>query len=172
MTLSFVVVGEDLVLLMVVEPLSTLVTVEVGSRMSDVGTSDCGRLGPFSTSARWGGGVVDVDPLGLRPSRGSGRVRLCWSCPADCCQSAAYYYHGLILDEGNMEKSHGMVIDALQVVDEYFKESTFIIASIYELNLIIETSDYVLTSIRLVICSDDESEGKKKQAVMAKKKQG
>ncbi|XP_039025496.1 uncharacterized protein LOC120158822 [Hibiscus syriacus] len=37
--------------------------------------------------------------------------------------SAAYYYHGLILDEGKIVKSHGMVVAALQAADEYFKES-------------------------------------------------
>ncbi|CAN1265798.1 hypothetical protein LINPERPRIM_LOCUS12338 [Linum perenne] len=38
-------------------------------------------------------------------------------------QAAAYYYHGLILDEGNTEKSHGMAVAALQAADEFFKES-------------------------------------------------
>ena len=38
-------------------------------------------------------------------------------------QAAAYYYHGLILDEGNTEKSHGMAVAALQAADECFKES-------------------------------------------------
>lgn len=38
-------------------------------------------------------------------------------------QAAAYYYHGLILDEGNTEKFHGMAVAALQAADEYFKES-------------------------------------------------
>ncbi|KAL6997294.1 hypothetical protein U1Q18_007420 [Sarracenia purpurea var. burkii] len=38
-------------------------------------------------------------------------------------KAAAYYYHGLILDEGNTEKSHGMAVAALQVADEYLKES-------------------------------------------------
>ncbi|GLU18492.1 hypothetical protein SLE2022_347890 [Rubroshorea leprosula] len=38
-------------------------------------------------------------------------------------KAAAYYYHGLILDEGNTEKSHGMAVAALQATDEYFKES-------------------------------------------------
>ncbi|XWS50927.1 hypothetical protein CRYUN_Cryun12cG0132500 [Craigia yunnanensis] len=38
-------------------------------------------------------------------------------------QAAAYYYHGLILDEGNTEKSKGMAVAALQAADEYFKES-------------------------------------------------
>uniref|UniRef100_A0A803MUF7 BRO1 domain-containing protein n=1 Tax=Chenopodium quinoa TaxID=63459 RepID=A0A803MUF7_CHEQI len=38
-------------------------------------------------------------------------------------KAAAYYYHGLILDEGNTEKSHGMAIAALQAADEYLKES-------------------------------------------------
>jgi len=38
-------------------------------------------------------------------------------------QATAYYYHGLILDEGNTEKSHGMAVAALQAADEYFKES-------------------------------------------------
>lgn len=37
-------------------------------------------------------------------------------------KAAAYYYHGLILDEGNTEKSHGMAVAALQAADEYFKE--------------------------------------------------
>ncbi|KAM1016644.1 hypothetical protein ACFX2I_046232 [Malus domestica] len=37
--------------------------------------------------------------------------------------AAAYYYHGLILDEGNIEKFHGMAVAALQAADEYFKES-------------------------------------------------
>ncbi|KAJ1380554.1 BRO1 domain [Sesbania bispinosa] len=38
-------------------------------------------------------------------------------------KAAAYYYHGLILDEGNTEKSHAMAVAALQAADEYFKES-------------------------------------------------
>lgn len=38
-------------------------------------------------------------------------------------KAAAYYYHGLILDEGNTEKSHGMAVAALQAADEYLKES-------------------------------------------------
>ncbi|KAK9062844.1 hypothetical protein SSX86_020034 [Deinandra increscens subsp. villosa] len=38
-------------------------------------------------------------------------------------KAAAYYYHGLILDEGNTEKSHGMAVSALQAADEYLKES-------------------------------------------------
>ncbi|KAF2592388.1 hypothetical protein F2Q70_00045365 [Brassica cretica] len=38
-------------------------------------------------------------------------------------KAAAYYYHGLILDEGNTEKSHGMAVAALQAADECFKES-------------------------------------------------
>ncbi|KAL0357647.1 UNVERIFIED_CONTAM: hypothetical protein Scaly_1450400 [Sesamum calycinum] len=38
-------------------------------------------------------------------------------------QAAAYYYHGLILDEGSTEKSHGMAVAALQAADEYLKES-------------------------------------------------
>ncbi|KAH7850975.1 hypothetical protein Vadar_005386 [Vaccinium darrowii] len=37
--------------------------------------------------------------------------------------AAAYYYHGLILDEGNTEKSHGMAVAALQAADEFLKES-------------------------------------------------
>ncbi|PIN24847.1 hypothetical protein CDL12_02428 [Handroanthus impetiginosus] len=37
-------------------------------------------------------------------------------------KAAAYYYHGLILDEGNTEKSHVMAIAALQAADEYLKE--------------------------------------------------
>nr|XP_019711070.1 uncharacterized protein LOC105058978 isoform X2 [Elaeis guineensis] len=38
-------------------------------------------------------------------------------------KAAAYYYHGLILDEGNTEKSHGMAIAALQAAEEFLKES-------------------------------------------------
>lgn len=38
-------------------------------------------------------------------------------------KAAAYYYHGLILDEGNTEKSHGMAIAALQAADEFLRES-------------------------------------------------
>lgn len=38
-------------------------------------------------------------------------------------KAAAYYYHGLILDEGNTEKFHGMAVAALQAADEYLKES-------------------------------------------------
>ncbi|XP_015166008.1 uncharacterized protein [Solanum tuberosum] len=38
-------------------------------------------------------------------------------------KASAYYYHGLILDEGNTEKSHGMAVAALQAADEYLKES-------------------------------------------------
>ncbi|KAL0335852.1 UNVERIFIED_CONTAM: hypothetical protein Sradi_4797100 [Sesamum radiatum] len=33
-------------------------------------------------------------------------------------KAAAYYYHGLILDEGSTEKSHGMAVAALQAADE------------------------------------------------------
>lgn len=46
-----------------------------------------------------------------------------FSCSVKFYQAAAYYYHGLILDEGNTEKSHGMAVAALQAADEYFKES-------------------------------------------------
>lgn len=38
-------------------------------------------------------------------------------------QAAAYYYHGLILDEGNTEKSHRMAVAALQSAEELLKES-------------------------------------------------
>ncbi|XP_042501886.1 uncharacterized protein LOC122079457 isoform X2 [Macadamia integrifolia] len=38
-------------------------------------------------------------------------------------KSAAYYYHGLILDEGNTEKSHGMAVAALQAAEEFLRES-------------------------------------------------
>ncbi|XP_068639782.1 uncharacterized protein [Aristolochia californica] len=38
-------------------------------------------------------------------------------------KAAAYYYHGLILDEGNTEQSHSMAVAALQAADEFLKES-------------------------------------------------
>ncbi|KAF0893452.1 hypothetical protein E2562_025249 [Oryza meyeriana var. granulata] len=38
-------------------------------------------------------------------------------------KAAAYYFHGLILDEGNTEKSHGMAVAALQASEEFLKES-------------------------------------------------
>ncbi|XP_047338554.1 uncharacterized protein LOC124942165 [Impatiens glandulifera] len=38
-------------------------------------------------------------------------------------KAAAYYYHGLILDEGNTEKLHGMAVASLQAADEYLKDS-------------------------------------------------
>ncbi|OVA07408.1 BRO1 domain [Macleaya cordata] len=38
-------------------------------------------------------------------------------------KAAAYYYHGLILDEGNTEKSHSMAVSALQAAEEFLKES-------------------------------------------------
>uniref|UniRef100_A0A1D1Y1C4 DNA-directed RNA polymerase subunit beta n=1 Tax=Anthurium amnicola TaxID=1678845 RepID=A0A1D1Y1C4_9ARAE len=38
-------------------------------------------------------------------------------------KAAAYYYHGLILDEGNTEKSHGLAAAALQAAEEFLKES-------------------------------------------------
>ncbi|KAH7689979.1 BRO1 domain-containing protein [Dioscorea alata] len=38
-------------------------------------------------------------------------------------EAAAYYYHGLILDEGNTKKSHSMAVGALQAADEFLKES-------------------------------------------------
>ncbi|XP_038976086.1 uncharacterized protein LOC120107015 isoform X1 [Phoenix dactylifera] len=38
-------------------------------------------------------------------------------------KAAAYYYHGLILDEGKTEKSHGMAVAALQAAEEFLKES-------------------------------------------------
>ncbi|RWR90378.1 Interleukin-3 receptor class 2 subunit beta [Cinnamomum micranthum f. kanehirae] len=37
--------------------------------------------------------------------------------------AAAYYFHGLILDEGNTEKSHGMAVAALQAAEEFLKQS-------------------------------------------------
>lgn len=37
--------------------------------------------------------------------------------------AAAYYYHGLILDEGNTEKSHRTAIAALQSAEEFLRES-------------------------------------------------
>ncbi|WOK96963.1 hypothetical protein Cni_G05671 [Canna indica] len=43
--------------------------------------------------------------------------------PKATLAAAAYYYHGLILDEGNTEKSHGMTIAALQPVEEFLKKS-------------------------------------------------
>lgn len=36
---------------------------------------------------------------------------------------AAYYYHGLILEEGNSERSHAMAATALQAADEFLRES-------------------------------------------------
>lgn len=39
------------------------------------------------------------------------------------CQVAAYYYHGLILEEGNSERSHAMAATALQAADEFLRES-------------------------------------------------
>ncbi|CAN6228950.1 unnamed protein product [Urochloa humidicola] len=41
-------------------------------------------------------------------------------------KAAAYYFHGLILDEGNTEKSHGMAIAALQASEEFLKESKMV----------------------------------------------
>uniref|UniRef100_A0A0E0K783 BRO1 domain-containing protein n=1 Tax=Oryza punctata TaxID=4537 RepID=A0A0E0K783_ORYPU len=38
-------------------------------------------------------------------------------------KAAAYYYHGLILDEGNSEKSHRTAVAALQSAEEFLKES-------------------------------------------------
>ncbi|XP_073011867.1 uncharacterized protein [Typha latifolia] len=38
-------------------------------------------------------------------------------------QAAAYYYHGLILDEGNTEKSHQMAVAALQAAKQFLMES-------------------------------------------------
>lgn len=38
-------------------------------------------------------------------------------------KAAAYYYHGLILDEGHTEKSHGMAAASLEAADEYLKVS-------------------------------------------------
>jgi len=38
-------------------------------------------------------------------------------------KAAAYYYHGLILDEGNTEKSRRMAVAALQSAEELLKES-------------------------------------------------
>lgn len=36
---------------------------------------------------------------------------------------AAYYYHGLILEEGNSERSHAVAATALQAADEFLRES-------------------------------------------------
>lgn len=41
----------------------------------------------------------------------------------DEAQAAAYYYHGLILDEGNTEKSHLMAVSALRAAEEFLKEN-------------------------------------------------
>lgn len=38
-------------------------------------------------------------------------------------KAAAYYYHGLILDEGSTEKSHGMAAASLQASEEFLEES-------------------------------------------------
>ncbi|XP_052142587.1 uncharacterized protein LOC127762208 isoform X2 [Oryza glaberrima] len=38
-------------------------------------------------------------------------------------KAAAYYYHGLIIDEGNSEKSHRTAVAALQSAEELLKES-------------------------------------------------
>ncbi|KAJ0970006.1 hypothetical protein J5N97_022883 [Dioscorea zingiberensis] len=38
-------------------------------------------------------------------------------------KAAAYYYHGMILDESNTEKSHGMAVAALRAAEEFLKES-------------------------------------------------
>lgn len=38
-------------------------------------------------------------------------------------KAAAYYYHGMILDEGTTEKSHSMAVAALQAAEEFLKES-------------------------------------------------
>ncbi|CAL9084725.1 unnamed protein product [Musa textilis] len=38
-------------------------------------------------------------------------------------KAAAYYFHGVILDEGNTQKSHRMAVNALQVAEEFLKES-------------------------------------------------
>ncbi|KAK4742881.1 hypothetical protein SAY87_000882 [Trapa incisa] len=38
-------------------------------------------------------------------------------------KAAAYYYHGMILDEVNTEKSHGLASASLQAAEEYLKES-------------------------------------------------
>ncbi|XP_043695200.1 uncharacterized protein LOC122645868 isoform X2 [Telopea speciosissima] len=38
-------------------------------------------------------------------------------------KAVSYYFHGLILDEGNTEKSHGMAVAALQAAEELLKES-------------------------------------------------
>ncbi|XP_026408283.1 uncharacterized protein LOC113303463 isoform X2 [Papaver somniferum] len=40
----------------------------------------------------------------------------------DEAQAAAYYYHGLILDEGNTEKSHLMDVSSLRAAEEFHKE--------------------------------------------------
>uniref|UniRef100_A0A2N9GDW9 BRO1 domain-containing protein n=1 Tax=Fagus sylvatica TaxID=28930 RepID=A0A2N9GDW9_FAGSY len=38
-------------------------------------------------------------------------------------EAAAYYYHGLILEEGNTERFHVMAVEALQAADQFLKES-------------------------------------------------
>ncbi|PKA56022.1 hypothetical protein AXF42_Ash014695 [Apostasia shenzhenica] len=38
-------------------------------------------------------------------------------------KAAAYYYHGLVLDEGNTEKSHTVAVAALQAAEEFLKLS-------------------------------------------------
>ncbi|XP_074581535.1 uncharacterized protein LOC141838047 isoform X1 [Curcuma longa] len=38
-------------------------------------------------------------------------------------KAAAYYYHGIILDEGTTEKSHRMAVAALQAAEEFLRQS-------------------------------------------------
>ncbi|KAL5214450.1 hypothetical protein ABZP36_003602 [Zizania latifolia] len=60
----------------------------------------------------------------LPVSDGWGRKHLLFvKCKYAEAKAAAYYFHGLILDEGNTEKSHGMAIAALQASEEFLKES-------------------------------------------------
>ncbi|KAG5059617.1 hypothetical protein JHK87_000646 [Glycine soja] len=69
-------------------------------------------------------------------------------------KAATYYYHGLILDEGNTEKSHGMVVVALQAANEYFKESKKLCEAFNVASPLSRLSfAFPLTHFYVVICS-------------------
>jgi hypothetical protein len=64
-------------------------------------------------------------------------------------QAAAYYYHGLILDEGNSEKFHRTAVAALLSAEEFLRESRAACEAFHAASPISRQSTYIHISITL-----------------------
>uniref|UniRef100_A0A453Q6M3 BRO1 domain-containing protein n=1 Tax=Aegilops tauschii subsp. strangulata TaxID=200361 RepID=A0A453Q6M3_AEGTS len=59
-------------------------------------------------------------------------------------KAAAYYYHGLILDEGNTEKSHRAAVAALQSAEESLRESRAVCEAFHTASPFSRQSTYII----------------------------